>query len=142
MCILNALKTLNNDYGTLIQTLLVIVGFGIAIYQLIDLKKNVRASSMNEMVKNQREISSFKLKYKDLIETEEGKRVYTVMLLNNAVNFYIQHNKGTLEEDWWNSIIYNMKQTFQKDDFRKLWSQVKDYYSPEFQTFMETEILK
>jgi uncharacterized membrane protein YfhO len=140
MCLINILKTLN-EYGSLVQAVLVSVGLGIAIWQLIDLKANVRASSINQIVNNTRELFAFRLKNKTLLQDNYAAEIYQIMLLNHSVNAYAQHEKGILEEDWWIPMLNDMKQTFNKNDFKELWQKVKKSYSDTFQKFMDTKIL-
>ena len=141
MCLTNILKTLN-EYGSLVQTLLVSVGLIIAIWQLIDLKANVRASSINQIVNNTRELLAFRLENKDLLKDKEAIGIYYIMLLNHSLNAYNQHEKGILEQDWWLPMLNDMKKTFNNSDFKKLWKNVKISYAENFQKFMDDEILK
>lgn len=142
MCLLNFLKTLNNDYGSLIQSIILIFALIVAWIQLSDLKKNSQGNVITQIVNNNRELLAIKLKNNVLLEGKSEKDVYYIMLLNHSANAYVQHEMNIISEGWWKALVIDMKDTFNKDDFREMWRNGKKYYSDNFQTFMDTKILK
>lgn len=142
MVLLNFLKTLNNDYGSLIQSIIFIFVLIVAWIQLSDLKKNSKGNVINQIVSNNRELLAIKLKNNVLLEGKSEKDIYFIMLLNHSANAYVQHEMNIISEGWWKALVIDMKDTFNKDDFRAMWIDVKKYYSDNFQKFMDTKILK
>jgi len=63
------------------------------------------------------------------------------MLISNYAFIFNVHQLGQIPEDSWSAMTADMHEFFARDDNRKRWEQVKQFYQGEFRSFVENDLL-
>ena len=111
MCVLNFFKDVNADYGTLIQSLFLAIGFVFTVIQLRRIKLSSRSNAMHQIVTSNRELGVLKLDYSST-PTSKGHKTLRALMTNHCAYLWEQHNLKAISDDWWNAIKWDMQQTF------------------------------
>lgn len=144
MCVANFFKDLNADYGTLIQSLLIAIGFIFTVIQLNRIQLSSRSNAIHQIATSARELRVLKLNGDSNSKTNiEELNIHRSLMTNHCAYLWEQHELKAVSDDWWKAMKWDMQRTFLDDGLRTWWDrdEVKKSYNIRFREFMEKDIL-
>ena len=144
MCVANFFRDLNADYGTLIQSLFIAIGFVFTVIQLKRIKLSSRSNAIHQIATSNRELRVLDLNYSSTSRLNfENLNILRSLMTNHCAYLWEQYNLKAISDDWWRAIKWDMQQTFLNDGLRKWWNrnEVQECYSIKFREFIGKEIL-
>jgi hypothetical protein len=112
-------------------------------------ERSVTTNTVQLMVSGHRELLGRILEQPQLydaigggdIPEDKWKTVYLSMFFNHGLNAFRLRETGYIDDDWWEAIIRDMKETVGREGMRKWWAHIKDFYPSKYRTFIEQSIL-
>lgn len=102
------------------------------------------------MVSNHRDLLGKLIDKPELVNALTGDQkpsdpalgAYLSMFFNHGLNTFILHELGYIDEEWWQAMVRDMRNTLKRKAPTQWWAEVKLFYPERYQQFVEREILK